>query len=58
MSLSCMIPLGFGLVVFTTGQSQATVNETEFSLLDESDTIVGEMFRKTVSRSSVDCSTR
>ena len=56
--MSCVIILTFGLIFFTAGQSQATVTQNEFSQLEEGDSITGEMLRKTVVRSSLDCSVR
>ena len=55
MPLSCVIPLMFGFIIFTTisRQSQATVTENKFSQLEEGDLIVGDMIRTTMTRSSV-----
>ena len=48
----------FELIFVMIGQSQATVTENQFSLLEEGDSIVCEIFGTTVTRSFLHCSAR
>ena len=58
MFLSYLISLGFGLIFVTTGQSQDSVIENGFSKLEADDSIVGELFQKTIAKTSLQCSMR
>ena len=56
--MSRMITLTFGLIFVMIGHLQATVTQNQFSQLEKGDSITGELFRKPVARSSLDCSVR
>ena len=48
----------YALIFAIMGQSRATVIQNEFSLLEEGDSIVGELFATILTRSSLHCSIR
>ena len=56
--MSCVITLTFRLIFVMIGHLQSSVIQNQFSQLEEGDYIIGEMFRKTIAKSSLDCSVR